>query len=140
MEEGFFDGGAVGAGAQGLGGVLGEDAALAHEEEAVAALRLVHDVRGDEEGGAVFGGEAVEEVPQVAAEYGVEADGRFVQDEEVGGAEQGDGEETRLRWPPESCPARASACEVRSTSARARVTAPVRRAVARRPGSRTAAK
>ena len=35
---------------------------------------------------------AVEEVPQVAAQDGVEADGGFVEDEEFGGAEEGDGE------------------------------------------------
>ena len=34
----------------------------------------------------------VEEVPQVAAQDGVEADGGFVEDEEFGGAEEGDGE------------------------------------------------
>ena len=58
----------------------------------MAALGLVHDVGGDEERGAAVGGEAVEEVPQVAAQDGVEADGGFVEDEEFGGAEQGDGE------------------------------------------------
>ncbi len=58
----------------------------------MAALGLVHDVGGDEEGGAPVGGDGVEEVPQVAAEYGVEADRGFVQDEEFGGAEEGDGE------------------------------------------------
>ena len=92
VEEGLLDGVGAGAGAQGVGGVLGEDLALAHEEQAVAALGLVHDVGGDEEGGAAVGGDGVEEVPQVAAQDGVEADGRFVEDEEFGGAEQGDGE------------------------------------------------
>ena len=72
--------------------VGGEDLALAHEEEAVAALGLVHDVGGDQEGGAAFGGEGVEEVPQVAAQDGVEADGGFVEDEQFGGAEEGYGE------------------------------------------------
>lgn len=58
----------------------------------MAALGLVHDVGGDEERGAAFGGEGVEQLPQVAAQDRVEADGRFVQDEQVRGAEQGDGE------------------------------------------------
>ncbi len=58
----------------------------------MAALGLVHDVGGDEECGAAVGGEAVEELPQVAAEYGVQADGRFVEDEEFRGAEEGDGQ------------------------------------------------
>ncbi len=82
----------MGAGAQGLGGVLGEDAAFAHEEQLVAALGLVHDVGGDEDRGAAGGGDVVEEVPQVAAQDGVESDGGFVEDQELGGAEQGDGE------------------------------------------------
>ncbi len=72
----------------------------------MAALGLVHHVRGDEEGGAALLGEAVEELPEVAAEYGVQADGGFVEDQQLGRAEEGDGEETRLRWPPERAPAR----------------------------------
>lgn len=82
----------MGAGAQCVGGVLGEDAALAHEEQVVAALGLVHDVGGDEDRRAAGGGDVVEEVPQVAAQDGVEADGGFVEDQELGSAEQGDGE------------------------------------------------
>ena len=58
----------------------------------MAALGLVHDVRGDQDGGAAVVGEAVEELPQVAAQYGVEADGRLVEHEEFGLAEQGDGQ------------------------------------------------
>ncbi|GGQ43781.1 hypothetical protein GCM10010279_62080 [Streptomyces mutabilis] len=58
----------------------------------MAALGLVHDVGGDEEGGASVGGEGVEEGPQVAAEYGVEADRGFVEDQEFRGAQEGDGE------------------------------------------------
>ena len=34
----------------------------------------------------------MEEVPQVAAQDGVQADGGFVEDQEFGGAEEGDGE------------------------------------------------
>lgn len=92
VEEGVLDRVGAGAGAQGVGGVVGEDLAFPHEEEAVAAFGLVHHVGGDEEGGGPVGGDAVEEFPQVTAEYGVEADGRLVQDEEFGGAEQGDRE------------------------------------------------
>ena len=58
----------------------------------MAALGLVHDVGGDEEGGAAGGGDVVEEVPEVAAQDRVEADRRFVEDEEFGGAEEGDRE------------------------------------------------
>lgn len=92
MEEGGLDRLRAGAQAQVVGAVLGEDLALAHEQQAVAALGFVHDVRGDEDRRAALFGEAVEEVPEVAAQDGVEADGRFVEDEQFGCAEQGDGE------------------------------------------------
>ncbi len=58
----------------------------------MAALGLVHHMGGDEEGGAAVLGEAVEELPQVAAEDGVQADGGFVEDQQLGCAEEGDGE------------------------------------------------
>ncbi len=95
VEERLLDGGGAAAAAEFAGGVVGEELACAHEEEAVAALGLVHDVGGDEEGGAAVGGDAVEEVPQVAAEDRVEADGGLVEDEQVRGAEQGDGQGER---------------------------------------------
>ena len=82
----------AGAGAQGVGGVVGEELAVAHEEQAVAAFGLVHDVGGDEERRAAGGGDGVEEVPQVAAQDGVEADGGFVEHQEFRGAEEGDGQ------------------------------------------------
>ncbi len=46
----------------------------------------------DEQCDAAVGGEGVEEVPQVPAEHGVEADGRLVQDQEFGVAEERDRE------------------------------------------------
>jgi hypothetical protein len=58
----------------------------------VAAFGLVHDVGGDQEGGAAFCGDGVEEVPQVTAEDGVQADRGFVEDQEFGGAEEGHGQ------------------------------------------------
>ena len=92
VEEGGFDRFRAGAEAQIVRAVLGEDLALPHQQQAVAALGLVHDVRGDEDRRAALVGDAVEEVPQVAAQDGVEADGRFVEYEQFGCAEQGDGE------------------------------------------------
>ncbi len=91
VEERLLDGGRAGAVPERVGGVLGEDPAVAHQEQAVAAFGLVHDVGRDEQRGAAVG-QAVEEVPEVPAEYGVEPDGRFVQDQQVRGAEQGDGQ------------------------------------------------
>src|SRR5690606_25222993 len=69
-----------------------EDLPGAHEQEAVAAFGLVHDVGGDQQGRAAFGGDSVEELPEVAAQDGVEADGGFVEDEQFRGAEEGHGE------------------------------------------------
>ena len=65
------------------GRVVGDDRALAHEQQPVAALGLVHDVAGDEHRGAGVG-EPVEQRPQVAAQHRVEADGRLVEHEQVG--------------------------------------------------------
>ncbi|GDY75003.1 hypothetical protein SAV31267_044880 [Streptomyces avermitilis] len=58
----------------------------------MAALGLVHDMGGHEEGGAAVGRDGVEEGPQVAAQDGVQADRRFVEDEEFRGAEESDRE------------------------------------------------
>ena len=75
-----------------LGGrAVGDDPALAHQQQPVAALGLVHHVAGDEHGLAAVG-EPVEERPQVAAQHRVEADGRLVEHQHVGVAEQRDGE------------------------------------------------
>ena len=69
--------------------------------------------------------ELVEELPQVAAEQRVEADGRLVEDEQVGTAEERDGErDARDSCPPERRPTIASAWSVSETSSIARSTAP----------------
>ena len=72
-------------------GAVGDDPALAHQQQPVAPLGLVHHVAGDEDDLAGVG-EAMEERPQVAAQDGIEADGGLVEDEHVGVAEEGDGE------------------------------------------------
>ena len=68
-----------------------DDAALAHEHELVAALRLVHHVGGDEQRAALLR-ERVEGRPQLAAQDGIEADGRLVEHEQLGVVQQRDGE------------------------------------------------
>ena len=52
---------------------------------------LVHDVAGDQQRGAGVG-EPVEELPQVAAQHRVEPDGRLVEHQQLGLADQRDGE------------------------------------------------
>src|SRR6478672_5000065 len=61
---------------------------LTQEQEPVAATGLVHDVAGDEQCGS-RGGEGVEAVPEVVAQHGVEADGRLVEDQNIGPGEEG---------------------------------------------------
>ena len=66
---------------------VGEDRSLAEEQEPLAAGRLVHHVARDEQRRAA-GGELVEEVPEVAAQHRVEADGGLVEHEHLGLAEE----------------------------------------------------
>ena len=84
--------GGAGALEQRLGGVVGEDAALAHQDQPLAAARLVHHMRGHQQGGAALVAQAVEDRPELLAEHWVEADGGLVEDEQLRGPEQGDGE------------------------------------------------
>ena len=70
---------------------VGEDVALAQEHEPVAAGGLVHDVARHDERVPAFG-EVAEELPQVAAQHRVEADGRLVEDEQAGAADERGGE------------------------------------------------
>ena len=70
---------------------VGHQAALAHQQQPVAARRLVHHVAGDEQRGAVAG-EAVEQGPEVAPQHGVEPDGRLVEHEQIRLAEQRGGQ------------------------------------------------
>ena len=77
---------------------VAEDTALAQQEQAVAAHRLVHDVARDEHRAPV-GGEASEQVPQVAPQHGVEPDRRLVEHEHLGVADEG-AREVRARLLP----------------------------------------
>ena len=80
--------GGAGARAAARRGVeVGEQPALAQEQQAVAARRLVHHVARDEQRRAAVG-ELVEEVPEVAAQHRVEADGGLVEHEHVGLVEE----------------------------------------------------
>ena len=82
---------------------VGQDRALAHQQQPVAALGLVHDVAGHEDGGAAVG-ELVEQLPQVAAQHRVEADGRLVEHQQVGLPSSATARLARERWPPLSRP------------------------------------
>ena len=72
---------------QALWGVVGEQATAAEQEQPVAARRLVHDVARDEQRDAVVR-EAVEQLPQVTAQHRIETDGRLVEHEQLGRAQE----------------------------------------------------
>src|SRR5438445_6953677 len=57
-----------------VGAALDDDAAVRQVYNPIAALSLVHVVRGDEDGEA-FAGHVVDEVPELAARLGVNARG-----------------------------------------------------------------
>ena len=69
------------------GGLGGEQRAVPHQQQPVAALGLVHHVAGDQHRRAVVG-EPVEHRPQVAPQHRVETDRRLVEDQQLGAAEQ----------------------------------------------------
>ena len=111
----------VGAEAQIVRGVLGEHLALPHQQQAVAALGLVHDVRGDEDG-AAFVGEPVEELHRSRRRTGSRPTVGSSSTSSSGSPSRATARETGLRWPPERRPASSSACGPRSTSVMARST------------------
>ena len=90
-EEGGLDVRLLGAAQDAGQRVVGEEPAGAHEQQPVAAARLVHDVAGHEQRDAVVR-EPAEDRPQVAAQDGVEAHGRLVEHEQLGRPDQGRGE------------------------------------------------
>jgi len=68
------------AGGDDLGdGAVGEQFAIGQIGEAVATLGLVHIVRGDEDGQAL-GGEPVDFVPELAAGFGINSGGGFIEE------------------------------------------------------------
>ena len=72
-------------------GAVGEDRAVPHEDEPVAADRLVHDVAGHQQARAAVP-QPVEEVPEVPPQHRVEPDRRLVEHEEVRPSQQRDRE------------------------------------------------
>jgi hypothetical protein len=67
--------------------VVGKQLAVAHEQQAVASLRLVHHVARHEERRAC-GGELVEELPELHAQHRVEPHGGLVEHQHLGPAEE----------------------------------------------------
>ena len=97
-------------------------APVAHQQQPVAALGLVHHVARHQHGRARVG-EPVEERPQVPAQHRVEADGRLVEHQQVGFLEQRHRQaDPADRCPPDSRPTTWSRCPARSTAATARST------------------
>ena len=64
---------------------------VTHQQQVLAVVGFVHDVAGHQQGGAAAG-QPVEPVPQLDPQDGVEPDGRFVENEQVGVGDQGAGQ------------------------------------------------
>jgi hypothetical protein len=60
-----------------------EEAPVAQQQQPAAVIGLVHDVAGDQQGGAA-GGEPVELFPQVHPQHRVQPDGGLVEYQQVG--------------------------------------------------------
>ncbi|CAN0627283.1 protein of unknown function [Burkholderia multivorans] len=67
--------------AQILRAAHGEHAAAVHQRNAIAARRLVHEVRRDENGHALLARQLDQMPPEHVARAGIDARGRFVQDQ-----------------------------------------------------------
>jgi hypothetical protein len=82
---------AVRLGAQRVGCRHREHARAVHQGHALAALGLVEIRRGHEESEA-FALQAGQDLPEVAPRHGIDARGRLVEDEQLGGVDQSAGE------------------------------------------------
>jgi hypothetical protein len=90
-------------------GAEGDEPGHVDVAEAAAALGLVHVVGGDEEGDTLAG-ELEEEVPEGAAGDGVDAGGRLVEEDDLGGVDDGAGEGEALL--PAAGELRDATCEI----------------------------
>ena len=75
--------------------VQGFDLTVYHDGDTVAILRLVHIVGGDKDRNASFGS-LVDQLPELAAGDGIDTSGRFVQENDPGFVDDGDGESQLL--------------------------------------------
>ena len=97
--EGAAGGVSGGGGAEGFdfgGCSFADDAPLVDDDDAVGEGVGFFEVVGGEEDGFAAGGEGADLGPHAAAGFDVEADGGLVQEEEVGVAGEGKGEEDSL--------------------------------------------
>ncbi len=69
-------------------GAVGDDAAIAHEEDTVDFREDVGDVMGDEENAGSLLGQRTEEIAEVALGGEIEGVGRFIEEEHAGGSHQ----------------------------------------------------
>ena len=68
--------------AEGVCPVVGDDEAVAHDDDAVGRGEDLAEQMRDEDGGAALGGEAAHEREELARDDGVEAGRRLVEDDE----------------------------------------------------------
>ena len=89
----------LGPGGQRIQGVVGDEASAVQDDHAVHGLGdLGQDVAGDEHG-APFVGQAAKQIAQPSDALGVEAIGRFVEDQDLGVAQERRGEPEALAHP-----------------------------------------
>ncbi|MNH09068.1 hypothetical protein D3C79_685110 [compost metagenome] len=67
---------------QGIGCVAGQHPPGVHQRNTIAALGLVHEVGGEENGHALLAGQLYQQAPEVVAGGRVDAGGRFVEDQD----------------------------------------------------------
>src|SRR5699024_2527356 len=97
--EVLLDGGSGVLGHQIGGDAAFDDASGRHEGDLVGEAFGLLDVVGGHHHGDPFGAQGVDEAPQVLAYLGVQADGGFVHEDEVGSVEQGPEDEETATHP-----------------------------------------
>ena len=73
-----------------------EHAARIHQRDPIAALRLVHEMGGDENGHVLLARKIDQRFPEPIPRQGIDARGRLVEDEDLGLVDDGDGERQPL--------------------------------------------
>jgi hypothetical protein len=85
------EGGRAAPGAESVGGGVGDDLAAGQEDEPVGQVVGFVDVVGGEHDGGAGGGEVLHRGPRSAPGFGVESGGGFVEEQDLGSANDPDG-------------------------------------------------
>ena len=66
---------------------MGKQMAVAHQQQIPATVGLVHHVARHQQRDSAPG-KSVELLPEIGTQHGIQADGRFVEDEQIGLTDQ----------------------------------------------------